>query len=272
MSLFDDLRERITMTETDLKTQMAKVQAEVGALATMIGGGSGPTDPPPPGSMTMEKWLQLTANWTYSWPVNKPGATDSPMNLYLTAQNVPSDFLFVRNGGIVSKCPAKGVTTPNSDYPRAEFRQMINRDWDEAEFDSEDLNSLELDFAADLSHLFTRKRMCCLQFHGGGDDICQVIYQMGEGLILSYNDGDTIESIEPNYQNNQRCKVRLESSDNEVRVYFNGEQTNAFGAEFSSGYGKFGPYLQTGGRSRHVEPDGAYGEMTMWDMKLVATA
>lgn len=272
MSIFDDLRERINMAETQLENQMSKVIQEVDLLAGMILT-DGPSNPPPPtGDMTMQKWLQLTENWTYSWPVNKPGATDSPMNLYLTAGNVPTGFLFPRNGGIVSKCPANGVTTENSDYPRAEFRQMINRDWDEAEFSLADLNSLELDFAADISHLFTRGRMCCLQFHGGGDDICQVIYQRGEGLILSYNDGDTIETIAPNYQDGMRCKVKLECSNNEVRVFYNGLQTNAFEAESESAYGKFGPYLQTGGRSRHIEPADAYGEMTMYDMKLVTTA
>lgn len=272
MSLFDEIRTKLVVTESQLANQINRVQAELTVLKSLVDDDGGPIDPPPPGNMTMQKWLELTSNWTYSWPVNKPNATNSPMNLYLTAGNVPTAFLFPRNGGIVSKCPANGVTTANSDFPRAEFRQMINREWDEAEFSLEDLNSLELDFAADISHLFTRKRMCCLQFHGGGDDICQIIYQQGEGLILSYNDGDTIESVEPNYQNNQRCKVKLESSNNEIRVFFNGVQTNAFEAESNSAYGKFGPYLQTGGRSRHVEPDGAYAEMTMWDMKLVTTA
>jgi hypothetical protein len=271
MSIFDDLRERIDMTESQLKAQMQKVLTEVGTLSRLIDDGS--VEPPPPtGTMTMQKWLQLTTNWTYSWPVNKPGATNSPMNLYLTAANVPTQFLFERNGGIVSRCPAKGVTTPNSDYPRAEFQQMINREWDEAEFSLEDLNSIELDFSADISHLFTRGRMCIVQFHGGGDDIGQVIYQRGEGLILSYDDGDTIESVAPNYTDGMRSKVKMECSNNEIRIFYNGLQTNAFDAESESAYIKFGPYLQTGGRSEHVEPEGAYGEMTMYDMKLVTTA
>jgi hypothetical protein len=272
MSIFDELRERINMTENLLALQMSKVVQQVDILADMIGGDGGPIDPPPIGNMTMQKWLQLTTNWTYSWPVNKPNATNSPMNLYLTAGNVPTQFLFERNGAIVSKCPANGVTTENSDYPRAEFRQMINREWDEAEFSVEDFNSLELDFAADISHLTTRGRMCCLQIHGGGDDIAQVIFDRDEGLILSHQDGDAIETIDADYENNDRVKVKLETGNGNLAVVYNDMLEVNIPVDGDSAYFKFGPYLQTGGRSRHVEPADAFGEMTMWDMKLVTSA
>lgn len=271
MSIFDDLRERIDMTESQLKAQMQKVLAEVGTLSRLIDDGGTEPPPPPNGNMTMSKWLQLTANWTYSWPVNKPGATNSPRNEYmnLTGSNVPSAFLFERNGGIVSKCPANGVTTANSDYCRGEWREMINRDWDEASYSLEELHSLEIDCSADISHLVTRGRMCMCQFHGGGDDICQVIFDRNEGLIFSHNDGDSILSIDPDFESNQRVKLQLAAEDNRIFVLLDGVEKINIPKRASSAYKKFGPYVQTGGRSEHTEPADAYGEMTFYGLTVV---
>lgn len=269
MSLFDDLRGQINMTETELQRQMAMVIQQVDILAEMIGGDGPPNPPPPNGNMTMQKWLELTTNWTYSWPVNKPNATDSPMNLYLTAGNVPTQFLFERNGAIVSKCPANGVTTKNSDYCRAEWRQMINRDWDEASYSLEDLHSLEIDCSADISHLITRGRMCMCQFHGGGDDICQVIFDRNEGLIFSHNDGDSILSIDPDFESNQRVKLQLAAEDNRIFVLLDGVEKINIPKSASSAYLKFGPYVQTGGRSEHTEPADAFGEMSFYSLAVV---
>jgi hypothetical protein len=270
MSIFDELRGHIDMTESQLKAQMQKVLAEVGTLSRLIDDGGTEPPPPPNGNMTMQKWLQLTSNWTYSWPVNKPNATDSPMNLYLTAGNVPTQFLFERNGGIVSKCPANGVTTANSDYCRAEFREMINREWDEASYSLEEPHALILDCSADISHLVTRGRMCMCQFHGGGDDICQVIFDRNEGLIFSHNDGDTIVPIDPDFESNQRCKLELACDDNRIFVIYDGVEKINVPKDASSAYLKFGPYVQTGGRSKHKEPADAYGEMTFYDMQVAS--
>lgn len=270
MSIFDELRERIDMTESQLNSQMTKVIHEVDILAEMIRGDGPPNPPPPTGNMTMQKWLQLTTNWTYSWPVNKPGATNSPRNEYLTAGNVPTGFLFERNGGIVSRCPANGVTTANSDYCRGEWREMINREWDEASYSLVAPHSIELDCSADISHLVTRGRMCMCQFHGGGDDICQVIFDREEGLIFSHNDGDTILPIDPDFESNQRVKLTLAAEDNRIFVIVDGVTKINIPKTSRSAYLKFGPYVQTGGRSDHIEPADAYGEMTFYGMKHVA--
>jgi hypothetical protein len=267
MSIFDDLRERIDMTETSLKAQMSKVSAEVATLASMIDGNGGNNPPPPPDTTNPLTILPIMKNWTLVRPTGKAG---DPDNDYIDepTDNTISGICFVRNSGVVLHCNANGFTTEHSNYPRSEFREMLNRNWDEKEWPSSGTHRMMCDGSIDVSHLVTRKRIVFQQVHGPDDDVCQIIYDAGQGLGLSHNDGDDWEVIDENYINNTRIKSILAVVNNRIQVVYNGAMKVDIPKSGKGWYFQTGCYVQTGGRSTHKEPAGAYGESTLYDVQV----
>lgn len=203
-------------------------------------------------------------NWTIMLPT---GGQGDPDNDYLIGETIPNVF-FVRDGAVVFRTPADGVHSPNSKYARTEARQMEDGDWTKSAWPSSGDHSLECVLSIDASNLEGRKRINGMQIHDGGDDVCQLMRHESEGLGLMHDDGESFEVIDPDYVDGTKFKCKIQAVNDTIQVFYNGQHVVDIEKSGSGWYWKFGCYLQTGGASEYEEPDGAYGEVTVWSYTM----
>jgi hypothetical protein len=222
---------------------------------------------PPSGGSHPSDVLDLR-HWTIMLPTGSQG---DPDNLYVIGRSIP-DTLFVRNGGVVFRCPANGFHSPNSKYARTEARQMVDASWSKAAWSSSGSHSLEAELAIDAGHLSARKRVNGLQIHDGGDDVCQVMRHETKGLGLMHSDGKAWESIDPGYGDGVRFTCKILAEKDRLKVFYNGALKVDVPKRGSGWYWKMGAYLQSGGASEFKEPAGAFGEVTIWRYAITGGA
>lgn len=219
--------------------------------------------------------LPELATWTVMLPRLKPDG-DSPQNDYASRWgNVDGLFYAAEvldDPAVVFRCPAEGATSPNSKYPRVEARQMADAAWTKAAWSSSGLHTLRCELALDTRNLSTRKRISGMQIHDGGDDVCQLIYDARDGLGLSYDDGDSWQVIDGAYLPGTRFTCEIVAERDRVTVWYDGRPRAEFSKRGTGWYFKVGAYLQTGGKSEHREPPGAYGEVIVWSLTTTGGA
>jgi hypothetical protein len=228
----------------------------------------GEEEPPPTGGPHPSDVLDLRY-WTVALDI---GGAHDPDNDYRVGETIPGKFYVREDRGVVFRARAGGVTTKNSKYPRVECREMVDDAWNEAARRSSEPASLECDLAIDLRNLRARKRASAMQIHGGGDDVCQLIYDAAEGLGISHKDGNAWELIDADYVDGTRftCKIEVVPRPDEdadlIRVYYDGRLVVEIEARGSAWYFKFGAYLQTN-PERGEDPD-ATGEVVVFRYAL----
>lgn len=224
----------------------------------------GEEEPPPTSGSHPSDILDLDL-WTIMLPTGSEG---DPDNDYAIDWGTIPNVFFVRDGGVVFRTPADGFHSPNSKYARTEARQMLDADWEKAAWPSSGDHSLECVLSIDATHLVGRERINAMQIHDGGDDVCQLMLHEEWGLGLMHDDGDTWESIDPDYVDGTKFKCKIHAIGDTIQVFYNGQHVVDIDKAGSGWYWKMGCYLQTGGASEFVEPDGAYGEVTIYSYTM----
>jgi poly(beta-D-mannuronate) lyase len=225
----------------------------------------GEEEPPPAGGPHPTDILPELKRWTITLPTGSEG---DPDNDYMIGKSVPGVFFVGDHGGVVFRANAGGATTANSDYPRAEGRQMRDDDWTKEARPSSEPHTLECDLAIDTRGLRARRRISAMQIHDGGDDVVQLIFDADEGLGLSHDDGDSWELIDPDYRDGTRFTCRFvtvpqpDEDDDRVQVFYNDRQVVDILKRGSGWYDKVGAYLQTA--PKWGEADDATGEVVVW--------
>lgn len=266
------------MADEYLEQQLDRVEDKVDRIAKDVlevldrVTGSTPTpdepddEPDSPAARFPSQLIPALRNWTIMLPT---GGEGDPDNDYVVDADVPG-FYFVEDGAVVFRCPADGVHSPNSKYPRCEAREMDNDDWDKAAWSSAGPRTLTAELAIDTSHLSARKRINGLQIHDGGDDVLQIMAREDGALGIAHNDGDDFETLVTDYRG-ERFACSIEVRDHTVRVTASARGTSRtyeLPKRGSSWYWKAGCYLQTGGASEHREPAGAYGEVRLYSLDV----
>ena len=146
---------------------------------------------------------------------------------------------------------------------------MADDRWTKASWDGNEPHTLEAEFWASTAGLQKRKQVSALQIHDGGDDVLQVLADAEQGLIVKTDDGQTITVLDPEYQDHQRCTVRITTGGGKVRVdYGSGAVLAAeeFDKTGTSWYFKAGCYLQAS-MAEHGEPASAFGEVCIYRLE-----
>lgn len=224
-------------------------------------------EPPSTGGTHPSDVLDLR-HWTVMLPTGSQG---DPDNEYVLGRSIPNT-LFVRDGGVVFRCPANGFHSPNSKYARTELRQMADDDWTKAAWSSTGSHSLEAELSIDASHLTARRRINGLQIHDGGDDVCQIMRHETLGLGLMHADGKAWEPIDPGYVDGTRFTCKITAEKHRILVDYNGRRAVDISKSGSGWYFKAGAYLQSGGASEHREPDSAHGEVVIYRLATTGGA
>ena len=236
-------------------------------IRTTIGASDNPPAPvitPTPGTgRHPTDVLPELKTWTVMLPTGSQG---DPDNDYMVGRSVANTFFVGSDGGVVFRADANGVHSGGSLYARSEGRQMKDANWNKAAWSSSGNHTLECVLAFDTSHLKFR-RVNGMQIHDGGDDVCQIMRHESLGLGFMHNDGKTFVSIDPNYQDGTKVRVKIEAAANVINVYYNGVKKVSVPKSGSGWYWKVGCYNQTGGaKVERPEPEGNYGEVRVYSL------
>lgn len=272
-SLSSTALKKLVETEPAVVTSRSKPVVEVHKLSSTPtpppdpDPGPGPNPPPPPPSGTKPSEM-FGRNWTIMAPFNKPGATNSPENLYLSKAEADSRYaavLYAKNGGWAFKTRADGVHSANSKYPRTELREMKDENWEEAAWSNKSgTHTLTGRYSVFMS-LIKRPQVVLAQIHDDSDDVMQVAYDDGK-LVAFYDDKAKVITLEPNYQGGT-FDIQIMASNSEIRVYYNGAMKGVIPKSGDGWYFKAGTYLQSNVADWSEAPD-AYGEVTIYSLKV----
>lgn len=202
------------------------------------------------------------SQWKLTLPVGKPGRptevrcpTTSSFNPWYASDLDSRELLFLAHAG--------GVTTPNSDYPRSELRELVRHTGKPASWDSR-TGLHQLVMTARITDLpEVKPHLVCAQIHDGRDDVLQV--RLEEQHLFLESDGRTLTTLEPDYQLGDPFTVHIIASRLGLRVAFHYGGRREWRAMPKMGghgwYFKAGCYLQS--NMEHEDDPGAYGQVAI---------
>jgi hypothetical protein len=207
------------------------------------------------------------SRWYLTLPTGPEGSPDTVDTKDLATYASKWFQLNDSKDGVVFTANAGGATTKNSKYPRSELREMINGE--NASWDGRSgTHTMELDQAITKTPS-TKPDVIAGQIHGGEDDVMQ-IHLSGTRLTVKYADGDKDVVLDPSYKLGERFRVKIQSADGQVKVWYNGKlaaDLPIFGAE---SYFKAGAYVNTN-PEKGADPNDV-GQVVIYGLKISHTA
>lgn len=210
----------------------------------------------------------------WKWTGPTPLGGDRPDEVFPIGafQKVP---YFVRwsDGPLSLRAPVDGATTPTSDYPRSEFREMsksgAKADWGTAS----GKNEMVIEQA--INHLPEGKpHVVAGQIHDATDDVVMIRLE-GPRLFVE-SDGDEIAVLDENYRLGTRFRITIRTDHAGIYVYYNGTIVEAatLRGQWEHCYFKAGVYTQAYEGQNYngkVVPEGAYGEVIIYSLTVSHT-
>ncbi len=202
-------------------------------------------------------------NWYLTLPTGAEGDPDTVEPSELESYDSEYFRLNESRDGVVFTANAGGVTTENSKYPRSELREMNGGE--KASWDGRSgTHVMELDQAITKTPS-TKPDVIAGQIHGGDDDVMQ-IHLSGSELTVKYADGKKDVPLDDAYRLGERFRVKIESSDGQVKVWYNGDlkaDLPIFGAQ---SYFKAGAYVNSNTSKGASSSD--EGQVVVYDVNI----
>lgn len=237
----------------------------------------GPTptpEPTPTPNPSGKKPSELVGKlWTVMAPFNKPGATNSPENLLIARAETDSRYkplFYMSDKGLVLRSTANGVHSPKSQYARMELRELKSETADSSGQASWDTKKGKHTMTARVAvkHTFVAKpEASLLQIHGGDDDVMQVRIEGKNKLVVKWNDGQSVATLDDNYKQGDFHDFVIEATSGHIKVSYDGVQkVDITGSDSSTAYFKAGAYSQSN-VEKGDKPD-SYVEVTIQSIKV----
>ena len=220
---------------------------------------------PPPGNpaATLPSQVLNLHDWTLTTPI--PDPITGALEIYpAQLQEYASPYLFVNDAknGVVFRTPADGAVQTGATAPRNELRQ-VKPDGGGAYWGTDTENILDVTISAD-AHA-TSKMLVLGQVHEIGPYV--LIIQLNDKKLYVKADmpgDDNIATLEENYELGTIFNYRIETSNNEIRVFYNGVLSARLPSECRQCYYKAGSYLQV----PPVPGDLSYGQATIYRLEI----
>jgi hypothetical protein len=213
--------------------------------------------------------LNLT-NWEITLPVAKPDDPNSPLEVKQPSLATYSKSpYFVANScsSVTFRAPVNGLTTPGSDYPRSELREMTNNGRDEESFSSA-VGTHRLTVTEAFTHLpQTKPHLVGAQVRGGNADVT-VFRLEGSNLYVTDGNNSHYKLVTNNYVLGTRFEARFEISAGVVRAYYNGTLQATLPRVFTGGYFKAGAYTQANCANSSPCSSDNYGSTTIYGLSV----
>jgi hypothetical protein len=188
------------------------------------------------------------SDWKLQLPVDGAGGTAGrPAEVLAPGLGtyVQAPYFAVRAGGVQFRAPVNGVTTSGSRYPRSELREMTGGGATLAAWSTDaGTHTMEVEQAITAVPA-TKRHVVAGQIHDGTDDVITVRLEHPR-LFVDHN-GRPGATLTPSYVLGTRFTVRIEASEGQIRVTYNGAATPADTLARSGGghYFKAGAYTQS---------------------------
>jgi hypothetical protein len=180
------------------------------------------------------------SKWYLTLPTGSEGRPDTVEDLSTYA----SKWFQLNDAkdGVVFTANTGGATTENSHYPRSELREMTGGE--KASWDGRSgTHTMELDQAITKTPA-TKPDVIAGQIHGTDDDLI-LIHLSGSTLSVKYDDGSKKAVLDPSYKLGERFRVKIQSSDGHVKVWYNGELKADLPVYAANSYFKAGAYVNS---------------------------
>jgi len=195
----------------------------------------------PPFQTTTLKLFLKSNCWNLTIPEKDPKTKTPKIISFPELETFENSFFKVSNNGILMKVPTNGFTTPNSKYPRCEFRELT-QDGKKASWSTtrgEHLMTVE----TIVSKVPKNKSQICLaQIHDAEDDICMVRFEKGK-MILSGRGFEKIGLGEAAID--EKISIIMEVKNSYITVTCNGKTSPSYKIPAEGCYFKAGNYLQS---------------------------
>ena len=206
------------------------------------------------------------ANWYLTLPTGEP---DEPDDVYQPQLNTFVDRWFQLNDtrdGVVFTANAGGVTTANSSFPRSELREMNGPEkasW------SNTTGTHTLRLRQAVTQLPNVKpEVVTAQIHDAGDDVIEVRVE-GEQLLIKYDDGDGVLTLDPAYVLGTPYDLEITAADGHIRASYNGTPKADIAKSGSGWYFKTGTYVQS--NLSRGEASDAVGQVVLYSLDVQHT-
>jgi hypothetical protein len=106
------------------------------------------------------------------------------------------------------------------------------------------------------------------QIHGTDDDLI-LIHLSGSALTVKYEDGSKKATLDPSYRLGDRFRVKIQSSDGHVKVWYNGELKADLPVYAEKSYFKAGAYVNSNPDKGADSSD--VGQVVIYGLKISHT-
>jgi hypothetical protein len=206
------------------------------------------------------------------WKVQLPILTDSSIDIFqpqLATYSINPFFMAAPGGGVQFRSPVNGETTPNSDYPRSELREMVdssarvNAAWSS----TSGTHTLTVDGKV-TALPNTKPHLVIAQIHDGNDDVA--VFRV-EGTTLWITNGNTSHgyAVDTNFTLGKRYVIKYEVSGGVIKFYYNGNLLPyTQNKNFTGAYFKAGAYTQANCGNSSPCSASNYGENIIYSVTL----
>ncbi len=211
--------------------------------------------------------VKLTA-WKLTTPFDtaQTGRPDEILQPELDRYTHPRCFYVSdSNDAVVFRAHCGGVTTRNSGYPRCELREMTSDGEDEVAWSTLHAATHVLEAELAIREVPEMKpHVVCVQIHDPENDLLMIRLE-GRKLFIERAEGGDVR-LNSDYRLGERFQIRIESGNNHVRVWYNGEQRLDWNVKRKGCYYKIGCYTQSN-LNQGDQPDSA-GEVWLYSLQL----
>lgn len=195
-----------------------------------------PTPPPPPPTLNLQELWNLTVPSKDPKKPNRPKTVSFP-----ELATYKDEFYNKTKEGIIMKVPTTGATTPNSKYPRCEFREL-NKDGSLAAWQT-DKGTHSMEVVTVVQKTTKNKpQICIAQIHDDKDDVCMVRYEDGK-IIVSGNHFEKFEITTTKL--NEEIDISISCRESIITIVVNGKSKALPPIKAKGCYFKAGNYLQS---------------------------
>jgi hypothetical protein len=207
-----------------------------------------------------------TANWKLTIPVAQKGS-ETPQEIRQPQLSTYQSGFFRPNEadtGMVFRANVGGTPVVHGGFARTELREMTDGGTQKAAWSSAgSVNTLTI--RESIDHLPpVRPAAVAGQIHGPGEEYVALIRIDGRKIWVKTEGGDA-GTLADDYQLGTIFTVKLESSGNWLRFYYDSKLKVTVNYTCSGCYFKAGVYLQSS--TRWDKPD-AWGQVTIYDVKV----
>lgn len=177
-----------------------------------------------------------------------------------------------KRDGVVFRAPVRAPSTVNSENARSELRELAPANDKGEEVEARWSNKGPAVHTMDVEQAIVATprnypSVVSAQIHNDDDDVI-LIKLRGTRLFANADRGDFDETLDSHYRLGTRFSLRIQATQGEIRVTYNGKKTVTYKKASDTMYFKTGVYNQSNLEKNPDEDPNSYGEVVIYKLKV----